>query len=490
VTPSPTIRRNAVYALAAEVSRALLAAALVVAVTRILGPEQFGLFALALSIAGLAMLLSDFGVSPASGRFVAERRGDLDRVAAVVADGFRLKLVIAGALSLAVFLAAGPIAEAYDQPGLVAPLRWTAIALLAQSTFVLCVAVVVGMNRASGQLVLYTGEAVAETGLVITAVALGGGAAGAAAGRAAAFVVGAVLGIVLIVRILGPRIRPRLTRSAPDVSLVGYAFSIFLVDAAWALFASIDILMIGWYLTSTDAGLFEAVVRLTLFFTLVGSAAATAIGPRVARNENETQAVVALSLGLRGLLVFGFFGGAILLAWADPVVSIVLGPEYEGAVDAMRVASSVVALSLIAPLASASVNYLGGAARRIPIVVAALGIDILVNLLLLREIGIVAAAAATGAAYLIYGPAHIWLLHKDLGLELRPILLTAVRALLAAAAMVGVLVAFGIEDVGPLAILGGAVLGPLAFVATLVLTREISVADLRALPRAAVSLRR
>jgi O-antigen/teichoic acid export membrane protein len=490
VTEAPRIRRNAVYAVAAEGSRAVLAATLVFVVTRLLGPEQFGLFALSLSIAGLAMLFSDLGVSSATARFVAERRGDQGAVGAIVADALRLKLVLAGGVSLAMFLLAGPIADAYNEPGLEDPLRWTALALLAQSLFMLFIAVVVALGRVSLQLVLFTGESVAETGLVVTLVALGGGAASAAGGRAFGFVAGAVIGGILVARLLGRSTRPALRRRAPGVSLAGYAGAIFLVDTGWAIFANIDLLLIGAYLTSADVGLFDAIVRLTVFFAMVGTAAATAIGPRIAQHATEAPALGALMLGMRGTVVLGAAGGALLLVWADPIVHVALGSGFEGAIPAMRAAAVWVFMAPLAPLASACVNYLGGAARRLPIVLAALAIDVVINILLLEEIGIVASSIATGAAYLVYAPAHVWLLKRDLDLDLRPLYLSTVRGLLAACAMGGVLALVGTSDLGVAQVAAGAIAGPLAFVAVLVLTREITVAQLRSAAAALPAIRR
>jgi stage V sporulation protein B len=489
---SPTIRRNAVWALLAEASRAVFAAALVLYVTRALGPDDYGLFALALGIGGLALLPADFGVSNAAGRFAAERRGDRDATAGVVADALRAKLVVTGGVALLLVVLAGPIADAYGEPGLEAPLRWTALALFSQSMFSLFVAIFVSIGRVSLQTVLFAIESFAELAFVVLAVVLAGGAASAALGRAAAFTLGAVLGLVLTWRLLGARMRPRVrTHAGPGRQLIGYAGALFIVDAAFVMFANIDILLIGAYLGNEAVGLFEAPLRLTIFFMLAGTAAASAIAPRVARHESEGQATEALLAGLRGLIVLGALAGGFVLAWASPIIDVLLGDEYAESAAVLRMFSPYLVLAVVGPLATRAVDYVGMAGRRIPVVLVALGVNALVDVLLLREIGIEAGALGTGIAYAIYCPIHVWFLHQALGLDVGAVVRTTVRALLAAAAMAGVLALLGTDsDVGIPTLLAGGVLGLLTFVAVLVLTREVTVAELRAVPAQLRALRR
>lgn len=488
---TPTIRRNAVHALIAEVSRAGLAAALMLVATRVLGPGQFGLFALAMSFGGLALLPSDFGISNSASRFVAERRGDAAAMAGVLSDALRAKFLLAGLVSVVVLVASPLIADVYNEPGLGPPLRWLALALFAQSVFGLFVGVFVAMGRVSLQIVLYTGESLAETTFVITIVALGGGAAGAMAGRAGGFAVGALIGTVVALRLLGRRIRPHVRHDHGfSRRLVGYAGALFLVDSAWALFGAVDVLLIGAYLASADVGRFEAAARLIVFATMAGSAAASAIGPRLAANEREAPATEALALGLRALTVLSALGAGVLVAWSAPIVELLLGAEYAETADVLRLSAVWVALAIAGPLATMSVNYVGQAGRRVPLVVGALAANLLVDILLIPRIGIEAGAIGTTVGFLIYVPGHLFILRRAVGLDLRRYALTVVRCVVAAAVLAGVLALFGTASLSVLQVVAGAVAGLVAFAGALVATRELQLAEILGAPRAIAQLRR
>ncbi len=115
-----------------------------------------------------------------------------------------------------------------------------------------------------------------------------------------------------------------------------------------------------------------------------------------------------------------------------------------------------------------------------PIALAALAVNVAINVILLPRIGVVASAIATSAALLIYVPAHLRVCWKELGFPFAPMLISAMRALSSAAVMAAVLMLVGGTDSLSLstACLGTG-LGLAAFTVTLLLTRELSLSDFR-----------
>ena len=116
---------------------------------RRLGPAEYGVFALAMGVGALMTVPSDFGISMSAARFAAERRGDGGTVAEVVADGFRLKLVVGGLSSLGLVVLADPIASAYGEPGLAWPLRVLAVAAFGQSVMLFWATIFEALGRIS-----------------------------------------------------------------------------------------------------------------------------------------------------------------------------------------------------------------------------------------------------------------------------------------------------------------------------------------------------
>lgn len=485
---APSIARNAVLALLAQVTSGLFTTVLTLYLLRALGPEGYGVFALALGVGAIATIASDLGIPYSASRFLAESRDDRTAVVAVLRDSLRLKLATAALATGALFAAAGPIAAAYDQPALTWPLRAVAVSLFAESVFLLYVSALVGLARVGSSLRVIFLESLTETVASIALVALGAGATGAAFGRAAGYAFGAAAAVVVIARLYGRGTVRLFGRSSGRTrEIARYAAPLFVTNTAFTLYASIDVLLIGAILGSTAVGIFAAPLRLTVPLAYLGQAFANSVSPRQAGGGREPGSVDAFLRSLRWLTLFQASLVAPLVVWAEPIVRLLLGPGYEESADVLRVLALYIFLDGPSRLISTTVNYLGLAARRIPIVLVALGVIVVLDLVLLPWIGVVGAAVATGVALAaVYVPAHLRICVRELDLDLASEGLTLLRALLAAIAMGLVLFAVGTETLSPAEWVFGGAAGLVAFGATLLLSRELTLAEVRAAWHAAV----
>lgn len=475
------IAQNTLFAFLVQLSTSVFTALLTIVLVRALEPEGYGLFALALSIGGLVLVPSDFGLSQSAARFVAERRGETASVADVLRTALRLKLVLSGAAAVALAALAGPIADAFDAPALDWPLRGIAIAVAGQSVMLFFTSAFVAQARVRSNLRIVFSEAVVEVGASLTLVLLGAGAAGAAYGRAVGYVFGALLGFAAMARFLGRRLlRGRLDRGLAR-KLIRYASALVVVDGAFTLFGALDAIVIGALLGPAAVGLYKAPSRLIVFLHYPGLAVASGVAPRLARNRDEPPDVKAFGAAIRLLIL----GQAVLVApvvvWAEPIVILLLGEDYRGSIDVLRAFAPFIFLSGLAPLVSLGVNYLGEARRRVPIAIAIVLLNLVLLVVLVPRIGIVAGAIGASMSYGLYVPAHIWICRRLIGLPLRPVFTAIVQAALAATAMGIVLRALGTEELSLAAWLTGLVLGPLAYLAVLFGTRAVRPRDLRAL---------
>jgi len=262
-------------------------------------------------------------------------------------------------------------------------------------------------------------------------------------------------------------------------AIAGYALPLLVTNSAFALYSTAGILLIGALLTTTAVGIFSAPLRLTVFMGVLGLAVANAVAPRLARHRDDPSAAEALRRALRYLVMFQAVLIAPLIVWAQPIVSLLLGPDYAGSAAVLRGLTPYVFLLALGPLITTSVNYLGRAGRRIPIVLGALAINVAIDVALLRDWGIVAAAIGTSVAYLIYVPAHLYLCTQSVKIPLRPLALTLGRSLLAAGVMAGVLALAGTSQLSVAAWIAGGVGGVLVYVAVLVMSGELKPYELR-----------
>lgn len=490
--PREGVLTGAGFALITQITTTLFTGVLTLYLVRALGPGDYGIFGVALGVSTIVLLLADLGVAYSAARFVAERRDERPAVQAILADALRLKLILATIVAVVLVALSSTIAEAYDEPRLTWALRGMALAAAAQSLLILYLESFMAMGQISRNVRIIFVESLAETTASVILVALTATAAGATFGRAIGYGIGVAAAIVVVTRTLG-RAAVRLRRPAGNTStghtreILGYAVPLLVTNSAYTLYSTADVLLVGAILGATDAGLFAAPARLIVFSGILGLAVANAVAPRMARYKTDPDAALALRGALRALVMVQGLFIAPLLVWTAPLIALLLGEEFRESADVLRALVPYMFLLGIGPLITTSVNYIGMAGRRIPIVFGALAINVVINVTLLPEIGVVAAAIGISAAYLMYLPAHLYLCGRHVAIPIGPFLLTVLRSLVAAAAMASVLLVFGTSDsdLQPWEWVVGGGSGVATYVAVLIGTGQLRLHELRAVARIA-----
>jgi O-antigen/teichoic acid export membrane protein len=167
-----------------------------------------------------------------------------------------------------------------------------------------------------------------------------------------------------------------------------------------------------------------------------------------------------------------------ILVWAEPATSLVLGGDYGESAHVLRALAPYVFAAGFAPLLTLGVNYLGEARRRIVVAIAAVLLNLAIDIVLIPQIGIVGGAIGTDVAFGAYVIAHLWIADDLVGIGLRPLVPTLARSMAAAAAAAAVLLLIGTSSLSAAQWIAGALLAPTAFVAVLLATRELSLEEL------------
>jgi O-antigen/teichoic acid export membrane protein len=342
--------------------------------------------------------------------------------------------------------------------------------------------VLVSVRQASQGLTLVASESAMEFAATVSFVLAGGGATGAAFGRAAGYAFGVVLGIGLLARLLGRSPIFRTGRSpVARRQFASYAGAMFVLSTATAVYGQLDVLLLGSFLTAGSVGVYSAPLRLIAFMGYPGLAVAQGVSPRLARHPDDPPRVRALVRGLGYVALFQAWLTAVLLAWAGPLVDLLLGAQFAESASVLRALTPAIFLSGIGPLITTSLNYAGEGRRRIPFAIGSVLIAAALYVLLIPKIGVLGAAVGSDiASAFIYG-GNLWLARRFIGMPLTPLATSAARALIAAAATAGILALFGTHQLTIVEAMFGIFMGTTAFIAILLALREISLRELRRL---------
>ncbi len=485
---APSVRRNTVFAVATQATTAAFTAVLTIYLVRALGPDDYGVFALALGIGTAITIIADIGVTPSAARFIAEQSADRVAVSRILANAATLKVGALIPLGGGLAALAGPIANLYGDADLETPLRLMALALVAQSMFALCREAFIALGRVSITWRVVLLESAVEAVASIALVAGGAGAAGAMLGRAIGYATGAVLAAYVLRRFLArlPRARP----SGPSIgrrTLAAYAGVLFLVDVAFTLFEQVDVILIGAIIGTHAVGVFEAPLRLTIFLGYGGQALAVAVAPRLARRGAPD--VLAFTAATRYLILLQGVLLAPVLVWAEPIVDLVLGGRYGESAEVLRALAPFVFLSGLGTYITIAVNYLGEARRRVPLAIGTVLLNAAIDVALLPTVGVVGGAIATDIAFGVFTAGHFWICRDALDIPLRPLAWSLARCLAAVAVMAGVLALFGTSSLSAAEWVVGSLSALAAYALALFVLGEVPRSELTRASRALRGLR-
>jgi O-antigen/teichoic acid export membrane protein len=363
--------------------------ALVVVAGRTLGEAGFGRFSFATNLAVLLAFVTDLGLTTWTTRALA--RGQ-DQAAAVLGTGLRLRL--AAAVPVVVALVSVALAVA-DRAFAVAVLA-LGIAYLARGLCDHARAVFRARERLGDEGKLNATIAVLATAAGIAAVRLGaGGLGGLAAGIMAGTLGGALYGGVLLRRNYGPWAGPgdralarRMLREAAPFYLAG-AFTL--------VYARADVLLLKPLAFDAEVGAYRAAGQLVEVVKQFPVLLMTATFPQLARGFHESRAgLIHTERAITGLLLGGgLLLGAFLALAADPIILLLFGPEFAGAVPVLRTLAAAVPLLFM----NCGILHFFVARDRgtlnLAFAAAMVVVNAATNLLLDRRFGAVGAASAT-----------------------------------------------------------------------------------------------
>lgn len=204
------------------------------------------------------------------------------------------------------------------------------------------------------------------------------------------------------------------------VSILSYARYNAISSFGGYLYGWIDILFIGWFLTSAAVSPYELAWRVTVMVGLLSTVVANTIFPQISSLQGDTserRELISNATSVTLLFVIPAFGGAMVLS--NEIMSVVFGDRYghAGMVLVLLMLERVShAIRIIAGRGLQAVNAPRFAAKAT--ILAGLSNGIL-NILLIPRYGIEGAAVATLVSFSISTILHIYYVQKTVGYHLR-----------------------------------------------------------------------
>ena len=408
---------------------------------RLLGPEEYGRFAVVIAVMTLLNVVQNASVPQALARIVAR---DPRTASAELRIALSLQLGFGILLAALLFTAAAAVAHSLGDPRLEESLRAAAIVVPPYGVFTVLVAYQNGLARhgrqAAGQITYAIAKVVGAVGLAYPLRATG-----AALGYGVAAVAGAI--------VVAARPSWRRPHSRPT-DLLSFAAP----HAAYALATmgqfSVDILLVMALASDPDAsGIYAAAQSIARipYFLLAGLAVLLlpGVAAAVRIDRHSATGTVRQAIRLSALIVLPVV--AIVVASSGGVLELLYGGPYASGTALLGVLSIGMGALAIGSVAGAALSGLGHPGQAAAFAVVGLAITITGSVVLVPVIGPVGASAAMSCGAL----ASLVLVLFRISHVLPGALPYASMARVSAASLTGAAIVFAVSPEGPTLVLVG-----------------------------------
>ncbi len=204
-------------------------------------------------------------------------------------------------------------------------------------------------------------------------------------------------------------VRPRVAKK-----LLKFSLTVFAGVFAATVIASIDSLMIAFFLSLNDVALYQVAMPTAQFLLVFSSAIGIVLLPSVSAiwNSDKRYALDSgISLLLKFLFIFIIPFAIILITFPEITLNLVFGPSYINAAPLLQILTVSAIFQSIFSIMYISLLGIGKPEITTRIIIFIAAINFTLNLLLINLIGIIGAAISSMISYLL----AITMSYKSLG---------------------------------------------------------------------------
>jgi len=406
--------KNVFYKISSTIVSNISGLFLVIILARVLKPNQFGIYSLTLSIAMLALVFSNLGISGAITRYISYYHGkrNLKKIRGHFRYFLKLELCLTIVISISIIICSKRIALIFSNQNLEIPIKIAGLIVFFASLVDVLNAFFSGLQEFK---YIFIKQIVYETfrWFFIIPLSYLFLATGAVGGLALTYLVTfAVLIIIAFKKFKDYIFGDADVTDDKVLSFVGFAT---IANITGIIYAYTDSLMIGYLLNTTDVGYYRAAYTIILaVISLISMSDVLLPVFTQLEGENMDDAIHKLTKYTSSI---SFPIAISLLYLSDKIILTIYGQEYLVAAQVMKI------LSLM--LIPSSFNYLGMifSAKEEPkysayVTVASMTLNVFLNYTFIKAIGIKGAALATVISKIFNIILIIYLLHYIFNLKI------------------------------------------------------------------------
>ncbi len=390
----------------------------------LLDPDGYGTLYWVIGVLAIVQLVADLGFGKSAARYFSEYNEKAPgQIPHLIRTTITVKIV---AITLVVYMLllfheqiAIGLGDPTAAPFLVAGVLY--VTVFSFSTFTQIA--FQGFNQLVYSAVVQAISGVGRLVFAVGFVLLGLGALGAFFGYIVGYIISAVVGLTLLYYKFYTQYEPASTyEDGLSRRLLEYSVPLTATRSANVVDKQIDTVLVGVFLTPTAVAFYTLGKQISDFVLAPAESLGFTISPNFGEQKatgqlDRARQIYETSLTHTMLLYIPATAGLVIIA--EPLVTMVFGNDYAGAVPVLQILAAFIVLQAITNLTSDSLDYLGRARARAIAKGGTAAANFGLNLILIPTIGVIGAAIATVATHSVYVAVNLYIVHSELSLRLR-----------------------------------------------------------------------
>ncbi|HWQ95743.1 MAG TPA: flippase, partial [Candidatus Methylomirabilis sp.] len=380
----------------------LLGFVITIILGRQLGAEELGLYRMASTIYGIAMLFAAIGIPAAIIKYVAEYKGDRRKTNSIVSAGVITSLLLGIGFSLLFFFLSGIFEGIFKMQGLSSLLK----ILSPVFPFALVSGTLLGFLNGLREMKKYGIATILQSVLMLIVslvlIYQGLGVAGVVIG----IVISSIGSCFYLIKISKPYFKILLEEYAQTTKeMLLFGVQIFGANAINLINYQADTLLIGYFLTASDVGYYGVAVAFSTFIWLVPQAIQTITYPATSEywstnNHAAIQVMFDKSFKYTTCILLPLGLGTEF--FSREIVTIMFGKDFVySALPLQILIVGAVIYGITAKTIGGSTSAVGRPDINLKLVSISAVSNIILNLALIPNFGIIGAAIATATSFII-----------------------------------------------------------------------------------------
>jgi O-antigen/teichoic acid export membrane protein len=314
----------------------IISAAGAIFIARLLGPDSYGLYSIALAAPNLITTFRDWGVTTAIVKYSAEYNSEnnYDKVRSILFSGLFFELIMGLSLSVLSFSLAGSLANIFSRPNIVPLIQVSSFVILTSALVNTSTAAFTGMEIMHLNSIMLIIQSIFKTVLIIAFVLLGLGALGAVQGYIVASLFAGLTGVVLmwtVFRTLRKNVNSKLDISMTIKTMFKYGLPLSIGQMISGFSGVFYSYILAIFVTNAPIGNYNVALSFILIITFFATPITTMLFPAFSKlnAEKDGQAlknVFRYSVKYAALIVVPI--SAMIFALAQPAVSTLFADKY------------------------------------------------------------------------------------------------------------------------------------------------------------------